>query len=190
MLDGHGGQADRGDRRGPGGIITGHRLLQAGYRDFVILDKAAHVGGTWQRNRYPGLSCDVPSHLYSFSFALKPDWTRPYAAQPEVLAYLEQCVDQLGLRPYIRLDTEVTAARWDDAAACWRVALAGGEELAADVVVSGQGMFGAARWPDIEGRERFVGTAIHTAHWRDDHDLTGSVCRDHRQRRVGGAAAP
>jgi len=96
---------------GPGGIVAGHALCTMGHDDFVILEQQERAGGTWARNRYPGLACDIPSHLYSFSFAPKADWSRTYASQNEILAYMEQCVDGLGLRPHLRLGTRVRSAR-------------------------------------------------------------------------------
>jgi len=158
---------------GPGGIITGHRLRELGIHDFVILEREGGVGGTWWRNRYPGLECDVPSHLYSFSFRLKADWSKPYARQPEILEYLQQCVDELGLWPHIRLNTAVESAVWDDENSCWRVTTGAGDEIVADVLISSVGMFGEARWPEIEGRESFAGTSFHTSQWRTDHSLVG-----------------
>jgi len=86
---------------GPGGICAGKRLKDAGCDDFVILERAPRVGGTWWHNAYPGCRCDVPSHLYSFSFAIKPDWSCPYAGQAEIQAYLEDCVERFGLRPHL-----------------------------------------------------------------------------------------
>ena len=182
--------ASRGDRRiviigaGPGAIITGHALTEAGFDDFVMLERQDRVGGTWARNRYPGLECDVVSRAYQFSFALKPDWRKPYATQPEILAYMEECVDRFGLRPHVRLGVEVCGARWDDASATWRVATSDGEEVVGDVLVASTGMFGEAKWPDIEGRESFAGTAVHTSAWPDDLDLTGK-----RVAVVGSAAS-
>src|SRR4029079_17570221 len=99
---------------GPGGICASIRLKHAGYDDFVVLDKAPSIGGTWFHNRYPGCACDVQSHLYSFSFEIKRDWSRPYATQPEILEYMQHCVDKYELAPHIRLSTEVTGAFWDD----------------------------------------------------------------------------
>jgi hypothetical protein len=106
---------------GPGGIATAIRMLEAGHDDVVLLEKAAGVGGTWWHNRYPGLSCDIPSHLYSFSFAPKLDWKRPYGGRDEIHAYMDEVVDRFDLRDRIRFDTEVTAATWDDTHAVWRV---------------------------------------------------------------------
>src|SRR5258707_1050323 len=99
---------------GPGGICMGIKLLEAGIDDFTIFERAPGVGGVWFHNTYPGAACDVPSALYSFSFALKRDWSRPYATQPEIRAYFEHCVDEFGLAPHIRLNTSVSAAHWDD----------------------------------------------------------------------------
>jgi cation diffusion facilitator CzcD-associated flavoprotein CzcO len=159
---------------GPGGICTGVRLLGAGYRDFVILEQAPGIGGTWWHNRYPGAECDIKSHLYSFSFAPKPDWSRRYARQPEIRAYLQECVERFGLEPHLRLGTTVRAARWDDERSVWRLTVGdAGEIIEADVVVSALGMFGAPVAPDIPGLERFTGTVFHSARWDDDHDLGG-----------------
>src|SRR5450755_2043019 len=124
---GHAGSRSRSGRSrrvaiigaGPGGICTGVRLLETGHRDFVILEKAAGVGGTWWHNRYPGAECDVKSHLYSFSFAPNPAWSRPYARQPEIKAYLEACVERFGLARHLRLNTQVHAVRWDDDHGVW-----------------------------------------------------------------------
>jgi cation diffusion facilitator CzcD-associated flavoprotein CzcO len=169
---------------GPGGIAAGHRLKEAGFDDVTIVDRADGVGGTWWRNRYPGLSCDVPSHLYSFSFAPKADWTRPYAGQAEILAYMERCVDELDLRRHLRLGTEVRAARWDEAAEEWRVELGTGEVLHADAVISSQGMFGDLKWPDIPGRDDFAGEAFHTGAWPSGRSFAGE-----RVAVVGSAAS-
>ena len=161
---------------GVGAICAGVRLKQEGFADFVMLEQAGGVGGTWWRNRYPGLSCDIPSHLYSFSFHRKPDWTRPYAPQPEILEYMHGVVEHYGLMPHIRLNTTVTGATWDDQSAQWRIATASdgrNEEVVADVLISSMGMFGELNWPDIAGRDTFTGTAFHTGAWNSEHDLTG-----------------
>jgi cation diffusion facilitator CzcD-associated flavoprotein CzcO len=158
---------------GPGGISSGHYLRQAGFTNFTIFERAGEVGGTWQRNRYPGLACDVWSHVYAFSFALNPGWTRSYAAQPEILAYMRKTVDDLDLWPHIRLNTGIASAAWDDATATWTVTTDAGEEVVADVVISGQGMFGELKYPDIEGRDSFRGVAMHTGAWDESVDLTG-----------------
>ena len=158
---------------GPGGICAGIQLLQAGYEDFVILEKASGVGGTWYHNRYPGAACDVPTDLYSFSFEIKNDWSRPYGSQSEILDYMESCASKYGLLPHLRLNTPVRSARWDDARAVWEVSTESGETLEADVLVSAMGMFNELHWPEIPGRECFAGTSFHSARWDHTHDLRG-----------------
>ncbi len=180
MVDGSNGGSKRSRRvvivgAGPGGLCMGYKLLEAGFEDFLILDKAEGVGGTWRHNQYPGAACDVPSLLYSYSFAMKKDWSRPYAAQPEILAYLETCATRFGLEPHLRLGTGVRSAHWDDECMVWRVITDAGDELVADVVVSGMGMFNGLNWPDIPGLDTFGGTVFHSARWDHDHDLTGEA---------------
>ena len=126
---------------GPGGLCTGKRLLDEGFSDFVLLERAGDVGGTWDRNRYPGCECDVPSALYSFSFECKRDWWKPYGTQPEILAYLHDIADKYGLRPHCRFGDGVVRAVWDDAASRWALTLDSGNKVEADVVVSAIGMF-------------------------------------------------
>jgi cation diffusion facilitator CzcD-associated flavoprotein CzcO len=160
---------------GPGGLCTAIRLEQAGFEDFVILEKAEGLGGTWHHNRYPGCACDIPSHLYSFSFEPKLDWSRPYASQAEILAYLEHCAEKYGLLPYCRFGCGVKGARWDERRARWTLRLETGQAVEADVVVSALGMFNELAWPDIPGLDVFAGTQFHSARWNWDHDLTGET---------------
>ena len=169
---------------GPGGIVSAHRFREAGYTDVTVLERDGDVGGTWQRSRYPGLACDVMVHAYQFSFNLNPEWPRSYASQPEILQYMRDTVDALDLWPMIRLDTGVTGASWNDDAREWVVSTSTGETLVADIVVSAQGMFGDVKWPDIEGRETFAGSLIHTGEWPRDLDLTRK-----RVAVIGGAAS-
>jgi len=158
---------------GPGGIITALRLRQAGYEDVTVLERAEGVGGTWLRNRYPGAACDIQAHLYSFSFAPNPNWSRPYAEQPELLAYFNRVVDEFDLRSKMRFGMNVTAVDWDDDTAQWRVSIASGEHIDADVVISGIGMFNDLSFPDIDGLDSFAGPSFHTAQWPADLDLAG-----------------
>jgi len=158
---------------GPGGICTAVRLRQAGIEDFVILERAHAIGGTWHRNRYPGLACDIASHFYSFSFALKPDWSRPFAGQAEILSYLEEVVSAFDIRPHVRFGTSVDAAHWDHEAALWRLITSVGRTVTAETVVAGPGMFGELRYPDIEGMDCFSGQSFHTGGWPADHSLSG-----------------
>jgi len=148
------------------------RLRQAGIDDLVVLERADGVGGTWRDNTYPGSACDVPSHLYSFSFAPNPAWSRTYGRQPEIRAYLERVADDFGVRPSLRLGADVRSARWDDDAMVWRLETSRGP-LSADVLVSGSGGLVEPRYPDVPGRESFAGPAFHSARWDHGVDLTG-----------------
>ena len=139
---------------GAGGIAMGVKLKRAGY-DFTIYEKSDGVGGTWRANTYPGAACDVPSHLYSFSFELNPWWSRTYATQPEILAYLERCTDQYGLRPHLRTGVAIREARWDDVDRHWASIAETGEAFSADVVVSGLGMLNVPVVPDSRARSAF-----------------------------------
>jgi cation diffusion facilitator CzcD-associated flavoprotein CzcO len=158
---------------GPGGLCMAIRLLQSGIDDFVVLEKGSDVGGTWYHNRYPGCECDIASHLYSFSFEVKPDWSKPYARQPEILEYLKHCVAKYGLAPYIRFDSGVERARWNDATSRWKLELGNGSSIEAEIVVSAIGMFNDIEYPDIPGLDTYEGTHFHSARWNWDHDLTG-----------------
>jgi cyclohexanone monooxygenase len=157
---------------GAGGIAMGIKLKRAGY-DFTIYEKSDGVGGTWRDNGYPGAACDVPSHLYSFSFELNPWWSRTYATQPEILAYLERCTDQYGVRPHLRTGVAITEARWSDAAQHWQLSTATGESFTADVVVSGLGMLNVPTVPAIPGAERFTGRTFHSSRWDHSKSLAG-----------------
>ncbi len=169
---------------GPAGLCMGVKLLEAGFPDFVILERSAGVGGTWRRNTYPGAACDVQSALYSFSFEVKRDWSRPYAPQPEILAYMEVVAEKCGLLPHCRFETEVRGIVWDEATATWTVGLSEGETLTADAVVSAIGMFNELVRPDLPGLDRFAGTVFHSAEWAGEHDLQGE-----RVAVVGSAAS-
>src|SRR5262245_15866828 len=149
------------------------RLARAGFDDFVLLEKGDGVGGTWYHNRYPGCACDIPSHLYSFSFEIKRDWSRPYAPQPEILAYMEHVARKYGLLPHCRFGCPVRSATWGEERGAWMLALASGESLEVEVVVSAIGMFNDLARPDLPGLDDFAGTCFHSARWRWDHDLSG-----------------
>jgi cation diffusion facilitator CzcD-associated flavoprotein CzcO len=157
---------------GFGGLGAAIRLKQRGSDDFVILERAADIGGTWRDNTYPGCACDVPSHLYSYSFAANPDWPHSYSGQDEIWAYLRGCVERYGLRPHLRLGHEVIEAAWDGSRGCWVVRTSEGV-LTADVLISAAGPLADPAVPDLPGMDSFRGTAFHSARWRHDHDLTG-----------------
>jgi cation diffusion facilitator CzcD-associated flavoprotein CzcO len=154
------------------------RLRQAGIEDFVILEKAARPGGTWRDNTYPGVGCDVPSHLYCCSTELNPDWSYRYAPGAEIQRYIEQIVEKHGLSSRIRFGYEVSSARWDDGR--WHLSAPDGREIEADVVVSATGVLHHPAYPKIEGLDRFAGPVFHTARWRDD-----VVLEDHQVGVIG-----
>lgn len=158
---------------GPGGLALGIFLRRAGFRDFTIFDREDGVGGTWRINTYPGLACDVKSHLYSFSFHLNPNWSRLWSAQPEILAYFEDCARRHTLTPHLRLNTEIVSAHWDHAARSWRLTTRDGERHDFDVVVSAVGLFTQPVMPDLVEEEPFTGTVMHTARWDHSVDLAG-----------------
>ncbi|HEX8122811.1 MAG TPA: NAD(P)/FAD-dependent oxidoreductase [Solirubrobacteraceae bacterium] len=157
---------------GFGGIGMAVRLKRAGVDDFVVLERAEEVGGTWRDNSYPGCACDVPSHLYSYSFAPNPDWSRSYSGQAEILAYLRGVAEREGILPHVRTSAEVTETAWDDEAQQWRV-VAGGEELRADVLVVSAGPLSEPSIPRLPGLESFSGATFHSAAWDHGHDLRG-----------------
>ena len=157
---------------GFGGIGIGIRLKQEGIEDFTIFERGETVGGVWRANTYPGAACDVPSHLYSFSFAPGHRWSRRYAPQSEILEYLEECVDEFDLGPHLRLGTEAEGASFDEATGRWTLR-AGGEEHSFDVLVTACGQLTNPAIPAIPGRDDFAGHAFHSADWDHDHDLEG-----------------
>ena len=154
------------------GIGTAVALRRAGIEDFVVLERADGLGGTWRDNTYPGAACDVPSHLYSFSFAPKADWSHVYSRQPEIRAYLEQVAADSGVLPHLHLGTDVVSGRWDDDALLWRLRTSRGD-LTADVVVSGAGGLVEPHLPDVPGVETFTGPWFHSARWDHSVDLAG-----------------
>ncbi len=135
--------------------------------EHVLLERAGELGGTWRDNRYPGCRCDVPAHLYSFSFALNPDWSESYAPQPEIWAYLRSCAVRFGVLPRIRFGAEVREARWDGAARRWVIDTAAGR-WTADVLVSGSGGLSEPAMPDLPGLDSFAGPLLHSACWTPD----------------------
>lgn len=155
------------------GLCMGLQLKAQGESSFVILEKADRVGGTWRENIYPGAGCDIPSHLYSYSFAPNPDWPEVYSAQPDILAYIEGVVGRHELGDHIRFGAEVTGAAWDEAAGCWTIGLADGASVTAQAFVTAWGQLNRPKAPPIEGRESFAGPAFHSAQWDASVDLAG-----------------
>ncbi|MBS2032177.1 MAG: NAD(P)/FAD-dependent oxidoreductase [Deltaproteobacteria bacterium] len=148
------------------------RLKQEGVHDFLIFERANDLGGTWRDNTYPGCACDVPSHLYSFSFAPNPDWTRAFSRQPEILAYLRTCAERFGVMPHLRFGHEVQHSAWDEANQRWRITTSQGE-FTADVLVAGMGPLSEPRLPSVPGLERFRGPTFHSARWDTSFDPSG-----------------
>lgn len=157
---------------GFGGLGAAVRLRREGVTDFVVLERADSVGGTWRDNSYPGCACDVPSHLYSFSFAPNPDWPRTFSGQEHIRAYLEHVADVFRLRPHIRFNSEVKRMTWDGQLLRWDIETSSGR-LSADVVVSATGPLSDPKIPDIPGLDSFPGKVFHSARWDHDHDLRG-----------------
>ena len=158
---------------GFGALALSHRLAESGFDDVVIFEHADGVGGTWRTNTYPGAACDVPSHLYSLSFAPNPHWSRSYASQPEILAYIDDCYDRFDVRRKVRCSTAIVAADWQEHCHRWRLRDATGTEYEAAVVVSAVGLFHTPAIPLIPGLDRFDGTCFHSADWDHGHDLAG-----------------
>jgi cation diffusion facilitator CzcD-associated flavoprotein CzcO len=154
------------------GLGMAIRLRGMGVEDFVVLERAHEVGGTWRDNTYPGCQCDVPSHLYSLSFAPNPEWTRTFSMQPEIGAYLKRVADDFDVRRFVRFGQEVRSATWDEPRARWLLETPTGT-LEADVVVSGVGALSEPSIPQLPGAERFQGAMFHSAEWDHDFDLEG-----------------
>lgn len=154
------------------GIGLGRALRKSRFTDFVMLERGADVGGVWHSNTYPGCRCDVPSHLYSFSFAPNPEWSCTYSPQPEIRDYLRRCLDRFGLRPHLRTGVEVEDARWSEDDQLWQVATSTGP-WTAQILVSAVGPLTEPKLPDVPGIDRFQGKIMHSARWDHDHDLSG-----------------
>jgi cation diffusion facilitator CzcD-associated flavoprotein CzcO len=159
---------------GLGGIAAGVKLKRSGIDTFTIYESSSGVGGTWWDNTYPGAEVDVASNLYRYSF--KPhDWTRTHARQPELQSYLEETVEEFGLRPHLQLGVSVESARWDDERHVWSVTLDTGTVVECHVVISAVGFLNVPRYPDWPGLEEFSGPKFHTSRWEHEHDLSDRV---------------
>jgi cation diffusion facilitator CzcD-associated flavoprotein CzcO len=152
------------------GLGSAIRLRQAGIEDFVVFERADDIGGTWRDNTYPGCTCDVPSHLYSFSFAPNPGWSRSFSRQPEIWAYLKWCAERFGVLDHVRTGHDVLRATWEGRR--WRLETAGGTYFA-DVFVSAVGAFSEPAVPRLPGLASFAGAAFHSARWDKGRDLRG-----------------
>ncbi len=157
---------------GFGGLGAAIRLEREGFRDFAVLERGAEVGGTWFFNRYPGCQCDVPSNLYSFSFAPKTDWSRSYPEQPEILDYLRECSHRFGVRDRIHFNCELREAEWVEEEGLWRIETSRAP-LSARYLISAPGLLSEPKTPDIPGLDGFTGETVHTARWEDGRNLAG-----------------
>jgi cation diffusion facilitator CzcD-associated flavoprotein CzcO len=154
------------------GIGMAIRLKQSGIDDFIVLERAPGVGGAWHFNTYPGCRCDVPSHLYSFSFAPNPGWSNTYSGQPEIRDYLRRCADEFQIRPHILTDVEVEGAAWSRDDRLWRLDTTA-RTFTASVLISAMGPLTEPKLPDVPGIERFEGKTMHSAQWDHDYELSG-----------------
>jgi cyclohexanone monooxygenase len=154
------------------GLGMAIKLAEAGEDDFLVIEKDGGIGGTWRANTYPGAACDVPSQLYSFSFAPNPHWSMSFSPQPEIEAYLRDVAEKSGTLDRFAFETELTAARWDEADQRWHVTTNRGE-IVARTLISGSGGLSVPKMPEIDGIETFQGEIFHSARWNHDVDLTG-----------------
>ncbi|OYX64942.1 MAG: monooxygenase [Novosphingobium sp. 32-60-15] len=158
---------------GMAGILAAIKLKERG-EDFTVFEKAAKVGGTWRENRYPGLSCDVPAHAYTYTFEPYPEWKAYYATGPDVQDYFQFVTEKYGITPFIRFNTEVAGLDWSDSTSKWTVTLGDGSSETFDVVIAASGVLHHPNVPRIEGLESFEGPAFHTARWDDDAPIDGA----------------
>ncbi|MDI1301173.1 MAG: NAD(P)/FAD-dependent oxidoreductase [bacterium] len=158
---------------GFGGLCMAIKLLEAGNRNFVVLEKAGDVGGTWRDNSYPGAECDVQSHMYSYSFEGKADWSQRYAGWQEIQQYILDTTEKYGLRPYIRFNQEVSGAHFDETTARWTIDTRDGGKLIARHAVLASGPLHVPAIPTIKGMEKFKGKVFHSAQWDHSYDLKG-----------------
>ena len=157
------------------GLCMGVRLKRAGIDLFTIFEQASELGGTWRDNDYPGICCDVQSHVYSFSFEKNPRWSRMFGTQREIKAYLNHCADKYDLRRYIRFNCGVSGARFDDATGTWTLTLQNGAQETFDVLVAATGGLSRPAYPNIPGFASFEGMMFHSARWRHDYALEGKT---------------
>lgn len=147
------------------GLGMAIKLLESGTKSFLVIEKADEIGGTWYVNQYPGCACDIPSHLYSFSFDRNPNWSRMYSGRDEIQRYLKSCAQRFGVDQYIRVNTSMREAAWDNAAAHWRVTTGDGATIRARSLVSAVGALHVPMFPEIPGMEKFAGPAFHSTWW-------------------------
>ncbi|MEE3120297.1 MAG: NAD(P)/FAD-dependent oxidoreductase, partial [Pseudomonadota bacterium] len=155
---------------GMSGMAMGHSLIKAGFTNFTIYEKADRVGGTWRENNYPGVACDVPSHLYSFSFERNPNWSEAFSPGGAIQQYFEATAEKYGLLPHCAFNRTLTHTSYENG--IWRLDFAEGASETADIVVSAMGGLHVPQTPDFKGKNKFKGPSFHTAHWDHDIELT------------------
>jgi cation diffusion facilitator CzcD-associated flavoprotein CzcO len=155
------------------GLGMAIRLLQKTNHSFLVIEKASEIGGTWYANQYPGCACDIPSHLYQFSFDRNPNWSRMYSGRDEIQSYLKSCVEKFGIKPHIRLNTSMREAVWDEATSLWHVTTGNGELIRARVLISAVGALHVPKFPEIPGAEKFAGASFHSTWWDSSVQLEG-----------------
>ncbi|WP_179999519.1 NAD(P)/FAD-dependent oxidoreductase [Acinetobacter sp. YH12239] len=158
---------------GFGGLATAIQLLKRGIKNFVILEKAKDVGGTWRENQYPGAACDVQSHMYSLSFAPKSDWTKRYAESPEIFQYIQDLIKEYDLKKFIQFDTEVISTRFDEQAHAWEISIKNQSALRSQFLIFASGPLHIPQIPKIKGIEKFKGEVFHSSSWNHAYDLNG-----------------
>src|SRR5579884_1394093 len=158
---------------GMAGVLSAVKLRQAGFTDITVYEKADRLGGTWRENTYPGIACDVPSHLYTYTFAPNPEWSHAFAPGPEILGYFESVAHRHGVDELIRYGNEVR--RMEYVGKRWRITTSTGERDEADVVIAATGVLHHPRYPDIEGLDRFVGKLFHSSRWDHSVPVPGSA---------------
>jgi cation diffusion facilitator CzcD-associated flavoprotein CzcO len=160
---------------GMAGVLSVIKLREAGFTDVTVYEKANRLGGTWRENTYPGIACDVPAHLYTYTFAPNPEWSHAFAPGPEILAYFESVAARYGVDALIRYGNEVRRLEYrpDQRGSCWRIETSTGERDEADVVIAATGVLHHPRYPDIDGLDTFAGRVFHSARWDHSVSLAG-----------------
>ncbi|TGK07528.1 NAD(P)/FAD-dependent oxidoreductase [Leptospira semungkisensis] len=158
---------------GFGGLAAAIQLKKNGFHNIKIFEKSNSVGGTWRENTYPGAACDVPSHLYSFSFEPNPNWPRKYSAQPEILAYLQHCAKKYDIIPHIQFQTEIESANWDENSGVWKIRTTKNESFEYNIFISAVGQLNRPALPELKGLETFSGKIFHSANWDPSYNFAG-----------------
>ena len=158
---------------GIAGLCQAIKLKQAGFDNITIFEKADDIGGTWRENTYPGCSCDVPMHMYEYSFEMLPTWSKKFVPSAEIKRYVDYIADKYNLRQHIKLNKEIVSAHFEEASGLWELTLRDDKKVSANVFIAGSGQLHRAHWPDIDGQESFSGSSWHSAEWNHNVELKG-----------------